>query len=202
MSSSTIAAPACPSDLFAAYQGYALGMARKYYHRLPRRVRASILPGEVENAALVGLRQASDRWVAGRVPFLQFAARRIRGAILDYMRDLDHLTRSHRKQLRDTNREGTCQLRSLNCPRNAMGDTYDDLFATALPHRSPSRAHDVDDAIRFTLNERERRLLTLYYDDGLTMEHVGTLLGVCESYVSQIHTDIIRRLRERLEVVP
>jgi RNA polymerase sigma factor for flagellar operon FliA len=48
------------------------------------------------------------------------------------------------------------------------------------------------------LPPRERLVLTLYYQDELSMKEVGRVLGVNESRVSQIHSKAIVRLRLRL----
>jgi RNA polymerase sigma factor for flagellar operon FliA len=49
-----------------------------------------------------------------------------------------------------------------------------------------------------TLPERERHVLALYYCEELTMREVGTVLGVTESRVSQLHSSAILRLRAAL----
>ncbi len=46
--------------------------------------------------------------------------------------------------------------------------------------------------------DRERLVLTLYYYEGLTLAEIGTVLGVTESRVCQIHTKAIFQLRSRL----
>ena len=48
------------------------------------------------------------------------------------------------------------------------------------------------------LPERERMVVTLYYDEGLTLAEIGQVLGVTESRVSQIHTKAVLQLRARL----
>jgi RNA polymerase sigma factor for flagellar operon FliA len=48
------------------------------------------------------------------------------------------------------------------------------------------------------LPERERTVLALYYDEGLTLSEIGEILGVTESRVSQIHTKAVLQLRSRL----
>lgn len=48
------------------------------------------------------------------------------------------------------------------------------------------------------LPERERAVLVLYYDDGLTLAEIGEALGVTESRVSQIHAKAVLQLRSRL----
>lgn len=48
------------------------------------------------------------------------------------------------------------------------------------------------------LPEREKQLLALYYHEELTMKEVGTVLGVGEGRVSQIHSAAMARLRVRM----
>lgn len=48
------------------------------------------------------------------------------------------------------------------------------------------------------LPERERRVVTLYYFEGLTLSQIGSVLGVSESRVSQMHTKAVLGLRSRL----
>ncbi len=45
------------------------------------------------------------------------------------------------------------------------------------------------------LPEREQQVLALYYHEELTMHEVGTILGITESRVSQIHSSAILRLQ-------
>lgn len=47
------------------------------------------------------------------------------------------------------------------------------------------------------LSREERLTLVLYYYEGLTMEEIGVVLDLSESRVSQIHKDILSRLRQR-----
>jgi len=49
-----------------------------------------------------------------------------------------------------------------------------------------------------TLPERERMVLALYYQEELNLKEIGSLLGVSESRVSQIHSQAALRLRTRL----
>jgi RNA polymerase sigma factor FliA len=48
------------------------------------------------------------------------------------------------------------------------------------------------------LSEQEKRVLRLYYYDDLMLREIGTLLGVSESRVSQIHTKALLKLRREL----
>ncbi len=48
------------------------------------------------------------------------------------------------------------------------------------------------------LTERERLVVSLYYFEELTSKEIGSILGVSDSRVSQLHTKAILRLRGRL----
>ena len=55
------------------------------------------------------------------------------------------------------------------------------------------------DYIARGLNREERLVLVLYYTEGLTMAEIGLVLDLSESRVSQIHKDVITRLRRRFK---
>jgi RNA polymerase sigma factor FliA len=46
-----------------------------------------------------------------------------------------------------------------------------------------------------TLPERLQQLLALYYQEDCTLREIGSVLGITESRVSQLHTEAIHRLR-------
>ena len=49
------------------------------------------------------------------------------------------------------------------------------------------------------LPEKERLVLSLYYFEELTMKEVGKVLNLTESRISQLHTQIVLRLRSKLK---
>ena len=80
--------------------------------------------------------------------------------------------------------------------------TLGDTLADGGP--GPVAAYEVEemrqilaDAIN-RLPEREKTVLTLYYYEGLTLAEIGSILGVTESRVCQIHTKSVIQLRARL----
>ena len=46
--------------------------------------------------------------------------------------------------------------------------------------------------------ERERLVLSLYYDEELNLREIGEVLGVSESRICQIHVQALVRLRARM----
>jgi RNA polymerase sigma factor FliA len=69
-----------------------------------------------------------------------------------------------------------------------------------LPHGSLERRQMVEvlaDQVHL-LPERERRVMELYYHEGLNMKEVGAILGVTESRVCQLHSQAASRLRVAL----
>ncbi|AID79007.1 RNA polymerase sigma factor WhiG [Escherichia coli Nissle 1917] len=50
----------------------------------------------------------------------------------------------------------------------------------------------------FIVPEREKLVLTLYYQEELNLKEIGAVLEVGESRVSQLHSQAIKRLRTKL----
>src|SRR5262249_40958300 len=93
-------------------------------------------------------------------------------------------------------------LVSLDDLRSGAGDDLALDRAASDPLRSllrRERLRLIAEAIG-RLSERDQRLLSLYYHDGLTMKEVGSVLGLTESRVSQLHTTAMLRLRVTLDV--
>jgi len=51
------------------------------------------------------------------------------------------------------------------------------------------------------LPEKERLVITLYYYDGLLLKEIADILHVTESRVSQIHSKVLAKMRNKLEKV-
>ena len=72
-------------------------------------------------------------------------------------------------------------------------DTYDPAGVFADAETSVLLAQAIQ-----RLPDRERTVLDLYYNDGMTLAEIGGVLGVTESRICQIHTKAILQLRARL----
>lgn len=85
-------------SLIEEHVDLAVGMARRMARRLP----TSVAREDLESAALLGLTEAAARYDdSRREPFMGFAIKRVRGAILDYLRRNDLLTRRGRRAARE-----------------------------------------------------------------------------------------------------
>jgi RNA polymerase sigma factor FliA len=78
-----------------------LDMARRIATRIGRRVPADIREEDLVASAMIGLTEAADRFDASRgEPFVAFAEKRIRGAVLDELRKGDIMPRRMRQAAR------------------------------------------------------------------------------------------------------
>jgi len=50
-----------------------------------------------------------------------------------------------------------------------------------------------------TLPKRERQVITMYYYEGFYAKNIADILGISTARVSQIHSKVINKMRERLE---
>lgn len=202
-----------------------LDMARRVAGKVARRARGLIDPGEAESAAMLGLVEAADRYDGRRgVPFVAFAAPRIRGAVLDELRRGDPALRRCRRNARKLaeavrrveTRTGAADPGEVAL---ALGMTEAELAeaqrAADVPSLVPfddgrdqsGSANDpVDRVQRETalrealehLPQRDLLVLWMYYRDGLNQKEIGQILGVTESRVCQILNQCRRVLRAQL----
>jgi RNA polymerase sigma factor for flagellar operon FliA len=101
----------------------------------------------------------------------------------------------------------TCDVASLNAPVQSEEDTAIERIDTLTaddPDLDPELAaatHEAKDKFRRafrSLPEREREVAVLLYVNNFTLREVGDVLGVTESRVCQIHSQLKRTLRTQL----
>jgi len=157
---------------------------------------------------VVGLVQAAHRYRddAG-APFAAYAARRVRGQVLDSLRERDPLTRSARRAYREA-REQEPDLPppvievSLDRCIAAGLDAFDRGSAGAGTAR-PGRTRCTDDLWRRVaialrkLEPMERKVLVLSFARELTLKEIGTQIGLSESGVCRLRARALRHVRAR-----
>lgn len=96
---------------------------------------------------------------------------------------------------------------SLDQPLMVSGDEPYSLYDSIEDPQVSTPATQLDDeeikvelvaAIR-ALPEREQVMISLYYNDGLTMKEIGQAMGVSESRVSQMHAKTMLTLRSLIK---
>jgi RNA polymerase sigma factor for flagellar operon FliA len=212
-------------------------IARRIHDRLP----AQVPLDDLIHAGVVGLIDAVEKFDPRKnVQLKSYAKFRIRGAILDSLREMDWSPRHLRRQARrieEAHRDLKLILgRAASEPELAkeVGMTLEDfqhllgelrgLDLGSLQAESMEGQAD-EDVLTYRpggtdkdpfflcldgemrthiataledLDEKEKQVVTLYYLEELTMKEVGSVLGVGESRVSQIHSAALVRLRSRL----
>lgn len=161
-------------------------IARSLISRLPPCVTLDDLTG----AGMVGLIQAVDRFDRTRgLEFSTYARHRIRGAMQDFLRGEDPVSRAERKRLR------------ANPGKSATGNvSLDGLPANRIPASQPEFAirSEVCEARR-CLSARENRVIGMLFDLGWQNQEIAAELKVNPSRVSQIKQQAILKLRQRLQ---
>jgi len=89
-----------------------------------------------------------------------------------------------------------CQLSSMD-EANDAHEVADREADPLLEAQSGALRLAVAEAIS-NLPERERLVMSMYYDDELNLKEIGAVLGISESRVCQLHGQALVRLRARL----
>lgn len=194
---------------------------------------SSVDPGDLVSTGVLGLIDAIERFEPAQgVKFETFATPRIRGAIIDGLRQLDWVPRTVRTRARRVQtaiaelegRHGRSPsddelAAELDIDRATLDRWLSDISTTTVgpldraldagaePTPLAGAAPDAPAAVVEArelrelmhdeiakLPERERLVLSLYYDEGLTLAQIGRILGVSDSRVPQIHTKSVLHL--------
>ena len=89
--------------------------------------------------------------------------------------------------------EGSAAMDKNKLFSGFLREEEDVLSKTGLMEVQSAIAESIEE-----LPEKEKLVLSLYYDDELTMKETGKVLGITESRVSQLHSQAITRLRSKL----
>jgi RNA polymerase sigma factor for flagellar operon FliA len=210
-------------------------LVKRIAHHLAARLPSSVDVDDLIQAGVIGLIEASRHYSGERgASFETYAGIRIRGAMLDELRQTDWAPRSVHRRLREVAaairaiEQSTGQqardadiAAHLNLPLPEYHAIVQDaarcqvlsLEATSDDHDPIDPADPSDgpaeylqrDAFHAALAgaigrmpERERLVLSMYYDDEMNMKEIGAVLNVSESRVCQLHGQALLRLRSML----
>ncbi len=157
--------------------------------------------------------------------FWGYAQKRIYGAMLDFLRSLDTLTRGNRQLVKRIDQ--TIQDYMTKNDYEPSDEYLSEVLNTDIKKIKKARAADeiysvmpIEDQLNFyddiskkieeeelidvikkvlnTLNEKERLIIQLYYFEELSLKEIADILDVSESRISQIHKKTIKKIRKKL----
>lgn len=223
-------------------EGY-LPLVKRIAYLMMARLPSSVEVDDLVQNGLIGLLDAIDRFEDGMgAQFETYAVQRIRGAMLDGLRDNDWLPRSVRKEMRRV--EETIRVlehqqgrppsegelaKALDMPladyqkllldarghqlvyvdeiSDGNGEDFLDRHSVASVPDPLAILEDADArkalvAAIDELPEREKLMMSLYYEQDLNLKEIGEVMGVTESRVCQLHSQAIARLRSAVTGQP
>ncbi|MBU4111479.1 sigma-70 family RNA polymerase sigma factor, partial [bacterium] len=153
------------------------------------------------------------------------SSKRVYGAMLDYLRTLDILSRSSRKLIKaidfavqehmaSNDEEPTDEalailldesIEKIHDARIASSiytvmPLHDQLHVgdegAALAQIEKDELVEVIKTILCGYNEREQMIIQLYYFEELTLKEISDVLDITESRISQIHKSVINKIKE------
>jgi len=224
------------NELIERYLPAVRKIAAGLYARTPKFVEFD----DLESSGTLGLMAAVESFDPDvGVRFRTYADLRIRGAMIDGMRDMDWVPRLTRQrhamvtkataQLQaELKRPPTCTeiAQRLSVPATEFEKIYSD-FPVSTSSLSAKRfetdngtnvntVHLLIDAkapdplrsiqlksfgadVTRGLSRAEKLIIILYYGEAMTMKEIGRVVGMSESRISQMHSNLICRLRARME---
>ena len=157
---------------------------------------------------VLGLVQAARRYRDDTgAPFAAYAARRVRGQVLDALRERDPLTRSARRAYR------VARERDAGLPQPVIEISLDRVLEAGredhawgaiggpggTSERATCRSAQWGRVARELrgLDPLERKVLVLSFARGLTLKEIGRRVGLSESGVCRVRARALRTVRSR-----
>jgi len=209
-------------ELAIQYLPAVKAMAFRLKERLPSSVDFSDLSA-IGTEELIKLARRYDENLNDS--FWGYAKKRVYGAMLDYLRSLDILSRASRKlvkridyaveEYRLTHEEEPTDEQLSEMLEEDIDKVHDARIAssiyTVMPLHDQLQVGDEGAAlvqiekdelvevikkVLSTYKEREQMIIQLYYFEELTLKEISNILNITESRISQIHKSVIQKIKE------
>jgi len=211
-------------ELAIQYLPAVKAMAYRLKERLPSSIDFSDLSA-IGTEELIKLARRYDE--SQNDSFWGYAKKRVYGAMLDYLRSLDILSRSSRKLVKSIERtvseymlthdeEPSDEELALMLDES-VEKVHDARIAstiyTVMPLQDQLQVGDEGAALAAVereelvnvikkvlsnYKEREQMIIQLYYFEELTLKEISNILNITESRISQIHKAVIQKIRESI----
>ncbi|MEA1983221.1 MAG: RNA polymerase sigma factor FliA [Campylobacterota bacterium] len=211
-------------ELAIQYLPAVKAMAFRLKERLPSSIDFSDLSA-IGTEELIKLARRYDESLNDS--FWGYAKKRVYGAMLDYLRSLDILSRASRKLVKAidyaveehllTNDDEPTDEELALLLDESVGKVHDARIAstiyTVMPLHDQLQVGDEGAAlaqvekdelvevikkILSSYKEREQMIIQLYYFEELTLKEISEVLGITESRISQIHKSVIVKIKESI----
>jgi RNA polymerase sigma factor for flagellar operon FliA len=197
-------------------------------HRLKERLPASVDSGDLISVGAEELIKLARRYDAEiNDSFWGYAKKRVHGAMLDFLRSLDTVSRGDRKLIKDVEKliiayfgehdeepsdEYLAQELNEDISKiqkaRAAGDvgslmSLDDqlhFFGDDNIEKKILRDETIEHVtiVLSQMNEREQMIIQLYFYEELNLKEISGVLNITESRISQIIKNVTRKIRERV----
>ncbi len=167
-----------------------IDLAKRIAKAMLRRLPPCVTLDDLTGAGMIGLIQAVDRFDRARgLEFSTYARHRIRGAMQDFLRGEDPLSRAERVRIRaNSGAAATVNVSLDSVPPSRTPAAHPDFALRTEVHKA-----------RRCLSARENRVIGMLFDLGLQNQEIAAALKVNPSRVSQIKQQAILKLRRRLQ---
>ena len=211
-------------ELALQYLPAVKAMAFRLKERLPSSIDFSDLAA-IGTEELIKLARRYDETLNDN--FWVYAKKRVYGAMLDYLRSLDILSRASRKlvkaidyaveehlltheseptdvELAELLEESVEKVHAARIASSiyTVMPLHDQLQVgdegAALVQVEKDELIEVIKRILSTYKEREKMIIQLYYFEELTLKEISTVLEITESRISQIHKSVIQKIKESI----
>lgn len=211
-------------ELAIQYLPAVKAMAFRLKERLPSSVDFSDLSA-IGTEELIKLARRYDEGLNDS--FWGYAKKRVYGAMLDYLRSLDILSRASRKLVKAidyvveehllTHDEEPTDAELAELLDESVEKVHDARIAstiyTVMPLHDQLQVGDEGAAlarvekdelvevikkILSSYKEREQMIIQLYYFEELTLKEISNVLDITESRISQIHKSVIQKIKESI----
>lgn len=183
-------------------------IARSMYWRL----RGNVELNDLTQNGMLGLLQAASTYRPEyRTTLMSHAGTRIRGAMLDGIRDMDWIPRKIRRQQRKLSQEAENRQLTRTQMRDLLGvgeRELDEVLAAGVatdmePEDIGVEREPIGDGViewcLSQMSEREQTILVLYYWHEYTQPQIGRVIGLSESGVCLARRKAEEHLRHLLE---
>ena len=211
-------------ELAISYLPAVKAMAFRLKERLPSSIDFCDLAA-IGTEELVKLARRYD--VKQNDSFWGYAKTRVYGAMLDYLRSLDMVSRSNRKLIKMIDKAITQHLaENENEPSNAeLAEMLDESEEKVNDARIASEIYavlpideqlslasegstlekiekenliEVIEEVLHKHSEREQLIIQLYYFEELSLKEISEVLDITESRISQIHKALLKKIRDSI----